>query len=55
MFLHEGSLFTGCSDSSPNAGDQGRVINTSATSCPNWVSRDDTKFGYDSESVALLH
>lgn len=30
------------------------VINTTATSSPNWVSGDDTKFGYDSESVAPL-
>ena len=30
------------------------VINTTTTSSPNWVSGDDTKFGYDSQSVALL-
>lgn len=54
MLLHEGSLLTWCSDIAPNAGDRCRVINTSATSSPNWVSRDDTKFGYDSESIALL-
>lgn len=54
MLLHEGSLLTGCSDISPTAGDRCRVINTTATSSPNWVSEDDTKFGYDSESVALL-
>lgn len=41
-------------DIGPIAGDRCKVINTIATSSPNWVSEDDTKFGYDSESVALL-
>lgn len=54
MLLHEGLLLTGFSDITPNAGDRCWVINTSATSSPNWVSGDDTKFGYDSESVALF-
>lgn len=52
--LHEASLRTGCSRITPIAGDLCMVINTTATSSPNWVSADDTKFGYDSESVAVL-
>lgn len=54
MLLHERSLLAGCSNITPIASDRCGVINTSATSSPNWVSGDDTKFGYDSESVALL-
>lgn len=49
-----GSLLTGGSGITPDAGDRHGVINTNTRSSPNWVSEDDTMFGYESESVAQL-